>query len=91
MALPAFRIEFQTEGQHYWVDVQYSALLPDRDKMLYRIKEHSFLAHLFSGKNFMTFEMFIDEDAMNWVAEPEGLIDPRIVELIGEKIDERFE
>lgn len=91
MALPSFRIEFQAAGHHYWVDVQYSALLSERDKIMYQIREHSFLAHLFSGESFRTFEIFIDEDAMNWVAEPEGLIDPRIIAIIGEKIDERFQ
>ena len=91
MALPSFRIDFQADGQHYWADIQYSALLSDRDKIFYRIREHSFLAHLFSGKSFHTFELFIDEDAMNWVVEPEGIIDPGIVEILGEKIDEKFQ
>lgn len=91
MALPSFRIEFQAGGQSYWADIQYSALLSDREKLFYRIREHSFLAHLFSGKSFRTFELFIDEDAMNWVAEPDGIIEAGIVEILGEKIDEKFQ
>ena len=90
MALPSFSIEFSTGGQHYWVDLQLSALLSDRDKIRYGVREHSFLAHLFSGQSFKTVELFIDEDAMNWVAEPEGLIDPRLIKIIGDQIYKRF-
>ena len=92
MAVKSFQLEFQVAGEKYVADIWHHKYLSQEDRIRYRIREYSFLVHLFdASRGFRSFELFIDEDSMQWVTHPEELLEPQLVELLGSKIDDTFE
>jgi hypothetical protein len=90
MAVKSFQLEFQSAGTKYIADIWHHKQLSDEEKLKYQIREYSFLVHLFSLQGFRSFEVFIDEDSMQWVTNAEELVDPQLVLMLGDKIDDRF-
>lgn len=90
MAMKSFQLEFQAAGIKYIADIWHHKQLSDEEKLKCQIREYSFLVHLFSLQGFRSFEVFIDEDSMQWVTNAEELVDPRLVLILGNRIDDRF-
>ena len=90
MTIKSFKVEITVAGETYLADVWHHQLLSAAEKAQYQIREYSFLVHLFSLKGFVSFELFIDEDSMQWVTHPENILPAEVVERLGEKIDQRF-
>ena len=90
MTIKSFRVELNVEDQTCFADVWHHQLLSHAEKQQYNIREYSFLVHLFSLKGFQSFEIFVDEDSMQWVTHPEDAVSAQVVEMLGEKIDEQF-
>lgn len=92
MNVKSFQIEFQSAGEKFIADIWHHKYLSVEDRKRYQIREFSFLVHLFSSqKGFRSFELFIDEDSMQWVTHPEEILEPDLVEMLGNKIDDSFE
>ena len=89
--MKSFKLEFQAAGEKYIADIRHHRYLSEEEKIKYQIREYSFLVHLFSLRGFRSFEVFIDEDSMQWVTNAEELVEPELVALLGDKIDDRFE
>jgi hypothetical protein len=89
---PNFHFEFQYNDETYIADIRHYEDLTEDEKVKHQVKENTFLVHLFSTKGAKTFEIFIEpgDFEMKWITHSSFVVDPQIVEIIGNRIDDKY-
>jgi hypothetical protein len=81
--------EFDYDGAKYLADIRHYFFLTEEERKAHLMQENCYLVHLFSLKGSITFEIYIRPGGLTWVTKSQ-LIDPEIVHIIGDRIDDIF-
>jgi hypothetical protein len=84
----AIHCNFEYDDIPYTAEIRHVLDLSEEEKKKYLMQEDCFLVFLKSSQGEKNFELFIEAGETHWKTKSD-LIDPAIVEILGNKIDDK--
>lgn len=85
---PDFIFNFSYKEENYVASVWHYSQLSIKEKLDYQVTENTYLVLLSGPQEVKPFEIFHDEE-MDWKTKSTFVVDPEIVEIVGEMIDRK--